>query len=106
MYIIYIWETIYTEGTRFLVVSVLVDGIPSIAGNEGIDWPVMICNGDFFGGREHLLLEREGNCEERSQRVFLCIDISCSFLRRERFSYQEKAFWVILSCCPPLFSNT
>ena len=45
----------------------------------------MMCHGDFF---EHLLLEREGNCEGWSQRVFffflflfLFISIVYSILR-------------------------
>lgn len=46
-----------------MVVSALADQNPSIANDEGIDWPVVMGHGEFFGRREHLLVEREGHCD-------------------------------------------
>lgn len=71
---------IYTKKNR---VSALADQDPSIADDEGIDWPVVMGHGEFVGGGDHLLSESEGHCwsqDSVSFFLFLSFILSC-FIR-------------------------
>lgn len=45
----------------YRTMSSLANKEPAFSGDDGVDGPVMIRHGDFFGRGKHLLLETEGN---------------------------------------------
>ena len=53
----------------------MADQDPSIADDEGIDWPVVMGYGEFVGGGDHLLSESEGHCWSQDSVSFFSFSV-------------------------------
>lgn len=52
--------------------STLTDEAPIVADNHNVYRPVVVSNGDLFGGGQQLFLERKGHCTRFSQGCQVC----------------------------------
>lgn len=52
---------LHEKNLFYRTVSSLANQELAVSGDDGVDGPVVIRHGDFFGRGKHLLLETEGN---------------------------------------------